>query len=127
MAKIDKIVLKETYYVLFVSVVLSILMQVIILIAFNWNYTHLLGNILGLFGAVSNFLLMGMTVQKAVLKNSDDVRKLVKRSQMLRMWCLFFIALIGYFVPIFNLVTVVIPFLFPRIAVMFRVFKKSDK
>lgn len=122
MVKIDKVVLKETYYIFYVSVILSVLMQAVILIAFDWNYTYLLGNILGLFGAVSNFLLMGLTVQKAVTKEPDEAKKLIKLSQSLRLWYMIVIAFIGYIVPIFNLYCVIIPFLFPRIAVMIRHF-----
>ena len=125
MEKIDKVVLKETYFILYVSVVFSALMQAVILIAFSWNYTHLLGNIFGIFGAVSNFLLMGVTVQKAVLKEPDDAKKLIKLSQGLRLWYMLLIALVGYLVPVFNLFCVVIPFLFPRIAIALRTIKKK--
>ena len=49
-----------------------------------------------------------------------EARKLIKASQSGRLFMLFAVALIGHLVPVFNLVAVVIPFIFPRFAVMLR-------
>ena len=64
--KVDKTVAKETEYIAFFSVVLSVLMQAVFLIIGKWNYTVLLGNIWGIIIAVGNFFVMGLFVQKAV-------------------------------------------------------------
>ncbi len=120
MKKIDSTVLKETTYIFSFTFVLSLLMQSVFLIAQQWNYTVLLGNILGIIAAVGNFFLMGLTVQSAVLKQPEDAKKQMKASQSLRLLLLFVIALIGYLLPIFNTVAVILPFLFPRIAIALR-------
>ena len=62
-------------------------------------------------------------MKKEMLKN------LIKLSQMGRLFMMFAFALIGYLVPVFSAVAVVIPFLFPRIAIMFRPLfnKRGDK
>lgn len=79
-----------------------------------------MGNLLGIVAAVGNFFLMGLTVQSAVTKEEKEAKKLIKLSQSGRLFLLFVIALVGYLVPIFNIIAVVIPFIFPRIAVALR-------
>lgn len=120
MKKIDRTVLKETGYIFAFTVILSVLMQSVFLIITKWNYTVVLGNLLGIISAVGNFLLMGITVQSALNKEQKEASNLMKLSQMLRLFLLFFIALIGYFVPVFNLIAVVVPYTFPRIAIALR-------
>ena len=120
MKKIDKTVLKETGFIAVVALILSVLMQAVFLIIQKWDYTVLCGNVLGYIACVGNFLLMGLTVQTAVLKEEKDAKSMMKLSQMLRNLLLFLVALLGHLLPVFNLIAVVIPFLFPRIAVSFR-------
>ncbi len=120
MKKIDSTVKKETLYVFMFTVILSVLMQAVYLIVGKWDYTVLLGNLLGAFAATANFLIMGITVQSSLGKDVKEAKNRMKLSQMLRMLMLFAVALIGHFVSAFNLVAVVIPFLFPRIAVTLR-------
>lgn len=127
MNKIDATVKKETVYICAFTLILSMLMQSFFLIISKWNYTVLLGNLLGLVAAVGNFLLMGLTVQKAVLKPEDDAKKLIKASQQLRLFGMLIIALIGYLVPVFNIFAVVIPYIFPRIAIALRSVIIKDK
>ena len=120
MTKIDSTVLRETKYIAAFVAVLSLLIQSVFLVAGIWNYTVLLGNILGFAAATGNFLLMGITVQKAVEKEEKDAKNLMKLSQSLRLLMMFIIALLGYVLPFFNTVAVIIPFLFPRIAIAVR-------
>ena len=129
MQKIDKTVKKETLYIFLFTIVLSALMESVYLIIGKWDYTVLLGNILGIAFATTNFFLMGLTVQKALGKEEKDAKSLMKLSQSLRMLMLFAVAVVGYLVPIFSLVAVVIPFIFPRIAVTLRALyiKKQSK
>ena len=126
MSKIDATVQKETKFVAFVSFILSILMQGGFLIAGFWNYTVISGNLLGYVAAVGNFLLLGLTVQKAIGKEEKEIKRLVAFSQYGRLLILLLVALIANFVSIFNLVATVIPFIFPRIAVMIRPHIKKD-
>ncbi len=125
MVKIDKTILRETEYIALVVLIFSMLMQSVFLIGGIWNYKVLLGNILGYIAVVGNFFLMGITVQKSLEKEEKDAKNLIKVSQTLRLLMLFVIAVIGYLVPVFNVITVVLPYLFPRIAVMLRpIFEK---
>ena len=120
--KIDSTVLKETAYVALVTLILSVLMQSVFLIAGKWDYTVLLGNLLGGLAAVGNFFIMGLTVQSALGMDVKDAKSRMKLSQTLRTLLMFIVAVIGYVVPVFSLLAVVIPYLFPRIAVTLRAF-----
>lgn len=120
MKKIDPTVLKETAYVAAFTLIFSAIMQSVYLIIGKWDYTVILGNLLGATAAVSNFLIMGISVQNALGKEEKDAKNIMKLSQSMRLLMLFIFALVGYLVPVFNIVAVVIPFIFPRIAVTLR-------
>ncbi|MBQ6897370.1 MAG: hypothetical protein IJN70_00195 [Clostridia bacterium] len=120
MKKIDSTVLKETAFVASVTFILSVLLQAVFLVAGKWDYTVLLGNVLGAAAGIGNFFLMGLTVQSSLGLEVKDAKSRMKLSQMLRTLLMFAVAVVGYLVPVFNLITVVIPFLFPRIAVTVR-------
>ena len=124
--KIEPAVIRTTTYIGIVSVVCSVLMEAIFLLLSKWDYTVLLGNLVGLFICVGNFFLMAYTVQKAVEKDEKDAKNTIKLSQMGRFFLLLIFAVIGYLVPVFNTVALVIPYLFPRIAVALSPIFKKD-
>ena len=126
MKKIDPTVLKETGYIGAMVFIFSLALQSVFLIIGKWDYTVLLGNLLGFVAAVGNFFLMGLSVQSSLGKEEKDAKSLMKLSQSLRLLLIFVIALIGYLIPVFNTIAVLIPLLFPRIAVALRpVFMKK--
>ena len=118
--KIDSVVIKETAYIGVWALILSAAMQAVFLLLGKWEYTVLLGNILGAGAAVLNFFLMGITVQIAVAKEEKEARQTVKTSQSLRMLLLMVILVLALVLPCFNPIAAVIPLLFPRIAIIFR-------
>ena len=120
MKKIDPTVLKETVYIAAMVFIFSLALQSVFLIIGKWDYTVLTGNLLGFVAAVGNFFLMGLSVQASLGKEEKDAKNLMKVSQSLRLLFIFVIALIGYLVPVFNTIAVLIPLLFPRIAVALR-------
>ncbi len=120
MKKIDATVKKETTYIFAVTVIFSILMQSVFLIIGKWDYTVLLGNLLGITAAVGNFFVMGINIQSALEREEKEAKNLIKLSQTLRMLALFVIAMIGYLAAVFNIVAVIIPYLFPRFAIALR-------
>ena len=120
MQKIDKTVLKETVYIASFALIFSLLLQAAFLILHKWNYTVLLGNLLGYTAAVLNFFLMGLTVQKAVNLDEDGAKNKVKMSQSLRMFMLIGFAALAMIFKCFNVAAFAVPLLFPRIAIMFR-------
>lgn len=119
--KTDKTVLKETAFIAIWMLIFSGIMQAVFLIIQKWDYTVLLGNLLSGVMGVLNFLLLGLTVQKAV--NSEDekyAKTLMKSSQAIRLVMIFGVAILGATVPCFDLWATLIPLLFPRIAIVIR-------
>ena len=126
MAKVNSTVLKETRYIAVFSLVLSLLMQAVFLIVLRrFDYTVLLGNLLGLLAAVGNFLFMGIGVQKAVERDEKGAKNVLKFSQTARFFGIFVIAAIGIVLDCFNTVAVIVPLFFPRIAIAARGIKKN--
>lgn len=126
MKKIDQTVLQETKYIGILTVIFSMLLQAVFLIIRKWEWSVLFGNLLGAFGAVLNFFLMGITVQNAVLKEEKEAKSLIKFSQSARMLMLFIVAGVGFLCPAFHTIAVVIPLLFPRFAITLRPLFKKD-
>lgn len=133
MSKIDKTVKKESLYILIFSLILSVLMQGICLIvcalsSLDYSYTYVTGNLVGAAVAVLNFFLMGLTVQKAVNTDEKTAKTRLKFSQSLRSAGMFLvIALCVLFKDYFNIVTLLVPLFFPRIAITFRPLFDKDK
>jgi len=126
MKKIDAVVLKETKYIAAWCLIFSILMQAVFLVVSKWNYTVLLGNLLGCVTAVLNFFLMGLTVQSAVLKEEKEAKTAMKVSQLYRNMLVLIIVVVGILIPCFNTVSVIVPIFFPRIAIaLLPLFDKS--
>ena len=120
MKKVDRTVLHETGYIALFTVLLSLLMQAVFLAIGKWDYTVLTGNLLGAAVAVGNFFLMGLTVQSALGKEPQEIRRAVRVSQSLRMVLLFAAAALIVALPCFNTVAGLLPLFFPRIAIALR-------
>ncbi len=128
--KIEKSVKQETLFILYVTVILSMLLQAVFLIVYrkDWNYTMLLGNVLGAFTGVLNFFLLGLTVQSAIekeQKNKNDGQKFMRLSKTLRFIMIIAVAAIGCSLPVFDPIATVVPLIFPRIAIGIRPFIKK--
>lgn len=127
MVKVDKTIYDETKYIALVTGALSIIMQVVFLLANLWDYTVLLGNLLSALAVIANFFFMGLTVQKAVEVDEDRAKKIVQSSMAVRTAVVFLVIVIGVALPVFNTFATIIPVFFPRIAVSLRpLFKKKS-
>jgi len=60
---------------------------------------------------------MGITVEKAVLCDEKEARTIIRNSQTLRQIMLFAVTAAGVLLPCFNTFSVIIPLIFPRIAI----------
>lgn len=121
MNKIDPTVRRETGYIALWVLSGSLLIQGVCLLAGWWSLPVLLGNLLGGVTAVGNFLLMGLTVQKALPQDKKDAANTIRLSQSGRLimqgLVLVLAAVLG---NVFNLYTTAIPLLIPRLGVMLR-------
>ena len=127
MVKVDATVRKETLYIAVFSAVLGAVMQIVFVAANMWDYAVLFGNLLSYAVSLLNFLFMGLTVQKAVMLEEKEARKLMKSSQSLRTAGMFVALALGAALPVFNTVAVIIPLFFTRVAVAFRPLIKDKK
>lgn len=112
---VDETVRKDTLFIAGVTLICSMLMQAVFLIIGKWDYTVLLGNLLGAVLAVGNFFLLGLTIQKVVSLPEDEAKSKIKVSQQLRLLMLVIGCAIAGALPCFHLVATLIPLLFPRI------------
>lgn len=125
--KIDATVLKETRYIAAWVLIFSALMQAVFLLLGKWNYTVLLGNLLADVVLIGNFFLMGLTVQRALEKEEKDAKATMKVSQLYRLLLLAVVLAVGVALPVFDMWAVVIPVIFPRLAIAFRPLFGKDK
>ena len=95
MKKIDRTVLTETGYIALSVLILSALMQAVFLAVGAWDGAVLLGNLLGGAAAITNFFLMGLTVQAATAKDEKNAKAAMRLSQSLRTVFLFTAAALG--------------------------------
>jgi hypothetical protein len=126
MQNVDPVVIKETKYIALWTVIFSVLLQAVFLIVgyfmpdYAWNWTVLTGNLLGAVATVTNFYFMALGVQRAMEKDPEDAKKSMKASSSGRMLGLFVVAVIGVVLNCFHTVAVLVPMLFPRIAIAIR-------
>ncbi len=120
MGKYNKILLKETGYISFVTLGLSFILQAIFLVLGKWDYTVLLGNLLSAGVMILNFFFMGISIEKALKLGEKDTKKIMLASQSIRNILLFAVIALGAALSLFNTVTVIIPVFFPRLALFLK-------
>lgn len=121
MMRLDPASRKETGYVALWVAAAILPVQAAFLLLGQWDYTVLLGSLLGSVTAAGNFLLLCLTVQKAVDKDKKDAARLIQLSQSGRL-LMQGVALIlaGALPGVFNLWAAIIPLVIPTFAVRIR-------
>lgn len=129
MFKLNETVRRETLYIAVWELIFSLLMEAVFLIAGFWKLPVLWGNLLGAFTAVMNFLLMGVAIQQAVELEEKDAKLKMKASRTMRNFGIVLVAILAGVLPCFNIYSMLIPLLFPRIAIAMRpmFFKNKGK
>lgn len=120
MKKIHRTVMKETWYIAFCVLLFSALMQAVFLLIGKWNYTVLLGNVLSGITSITNFFLMGLTIQSITHEDAQKAKSTMRLSQCLRLFMLFAFTALGVLLPVFDTVAVLITLFFPRLAIALR-------
>ncbi|MBQ4574221.1 MAG: ATP synthase subunit I [Clostridia bacterium] len=120
MNKNNSVIIRESMYIAVWVILLSCLMEAVFLIIGLWDCTVLLGNLLSGVVAVLNFYLMGITVEKAIIKEEKDASNFMRLSQTARMLMTFAAVAVGVLLPYFHIVSLLLPLFFPRIAIIFR-------
>ncbi len=121
MPKMDPTVRKETAYIAVWVGALSLVMEAVFLILGKWDLSVLFGNLIGAGAAIGNYLLLGVTVAKALATGEKDKAMLRVRSSMtMRLLGMAGICALAVGLLKTNIYATVIPLLFPRIALAFR-------
>ena len=120
MKKVDPTVKKETGYAAAWVGALSLVMEAVFLLLGRWDFSVLLGNLIGAAAAVGNYLLMGMTVEKAVSGPADRAALRIRTSMTARLLGPAAICALAVGLLKSNVYATLLPLLFPRIGIAFR-------
>ncbi len=115
--RLDPMVKRETLRVAIGSIILSCVMELVFVLIGKWDYTVLLGNLLGLAAAVLNFFLMAVTVTNCMSMEKDKAALKIRASQAGRLFMMAAFAACAALLPCFNIWAALIPLLFPSIVV----------
>lgn len=116
----DPTVKKETAYAALWVAALSFIMEAVFLITGQWTPAVLFGNLVGAGTAVGNYLLLGITVAKAVSGPAEKAALKVRSSMTARLLGQAAIVAIAIGVLHTNVYATLLPLLFPRIGIAFR-------
>lgn len=122
LAKIDPTIKAETKNIVICVLVLSMLLEAVYLIIGRWNYTVLLGNLLGASTGVLNFFFMCLGLQSALNKEVKDAKATAKLSQTYRNFMIIAVMVIAYLAPCFDLIPTVISIFFATAGVYSKLF-----
>lgn len=140
--KIQKAVKTETKKIAVGVAGLTAMMLLVFLLLKQFDYSVVLGAVLGACAAIGNFFLMALAVQQAAEKmngveaasNAEDAdpeseaeklleerkkqaKRSMKRSYYGRLLLIAAVAVAAVYVPFFNPLAALIPLLFPRIVI----------
>lgn len=114
--KIDPVIRRDTKYIAAVVIILTVLMEAVFLVIGKWDVTVLFGGLLGAFAAMLNFILMALGVQKSLSRDAAEAKGAMKVSHSMRMLMLVVICAVAALLPgVFNLVSVLVPLVFPSV------------
>ena len=112
---------RSTAFIAAGMLVFSALMQAIFLIIGKWTLPVLFGNLLSGTVSVLNYWLLFCSVAKSAETEDEDRRKqIVKLSHIFRYLMIAAALAVGLLIPrAFSVWTVILPYFFPRIVMLF--------
>ncbi|MBR6954720.1 MAG: ATP synthase subunit I [Clostridia bacterium] len=120
MAGMNPTVRRELGWVTLWTLGLSALMNGIFLLLGKWEMRVLWGTALGCAAAIGNFLLMCLTVEKAVGQEPARAKATVASSQTLRLLMQGAVLVLAFTVKVFHPLAALLPLLFPQLAIRLR-------
>ena len=100
---------------------------IILFFAMGFDYTLILGGIYGNVFCVLNFWLLGITAQIAVRKSPKQAQTYMNCMYCLRYLGLFLVMTAAAVLPFIDLLTALIPLLFPKIVITIRTFREKQQ
>ena len=114
--KIQRAVLQETLHIAAGVLIADVIMCVVFALCGRFDYTVILGALLGTVFAVGNFFLLGLTVQKAVEKG-ENVKRFMHSSYTGRMLLYVACIVMGVLIPCFHPLAAIIPLFMPQVVI----------
>lgn len=114
--KLAPSVKKETGHIALGVLAGDVVMLIVFALLRQFDYTVVLGALLGSAAAIGNFFLMAVNLQKA-MEDPERAKALVRKSYSQRMLGMVAVMIIGFVAPCFHVVAVVIPFLMPGVTI----------
>lgn len=115
--KPQKVVKRETLRIATGTIILTIVMLLVYLVLGQLRWQVVASVVLSGSWAVLNFFIMGLTVQKAAA-DQTRAKNLMQFSYSLRMLGSALVMIMGFTVPIFEPIPVVVPLIFPRLTIL---------
>lgn len=116
--KIEQAVKDETRHIAIGVGAMCAVMLVVFAVIGRFDYTVLLGAVLGGGFAVLNFFLMALAVQRSVSQRDPaKAKKITQSSYTKRLLLLAAVLVVGIKVPYFHWVATIVPLFFPRITI----------
>lgn len=119
---------KNFYSVSKINIILTVIENIGFLFFSHWDYTVLLGSLLGLGITTMFFYSICVSVPKALsFADPDMARKSIKASRTYRTIMMAVGMLVAIKLPVFNAFAAMIPLLFTRISIMILNFKGEEE
>ena len=119
---------KNFYTVSKINIILTVIENIGFLFFSHWDYTVLLGSLLGLGITTMFFYSICVSVPKALSFDDPDMaRKSIKASRTYRTIMMAVGMLVAIKLPVFNAFAAMIPLLFTRISIMILNFKGEEE
>ena len=113
------------YYLAVNSIFFAVI--IVLFFAMGYDYTLIMGGIYGNVFCVLNFWLLGLTAQIAVRKSPKKAQTYMNGMYCLRYLGLFLVMTAAALLPFINLLTALIPLLFPKIVITIRAFREKQQ
>lgn len=129
--KIEPAVKLETKHIAIGVAALTLIMELVFVVIGKFDYTVLLGGLVGAVMAILNFFFMALALQKAVHRDTpEEAKLLMHNSQQKRMLLMAVVAVASIKVLGFNWIAVLLPLFFPRITIFVKtlpIFQRKEE
>ncbi|MEG2928083.1 MAG: ATP synthase subunit I [Oscillospiraceae bacterium] len=125
--KLDAEVVKQIKNIAMYNGVLTAILNLVFFLIGKWDYTVLLGSLLGYSVSLISFIFLGISIQKAMEKEQKQAQAYMQSTYIGRMAFTVVMIVIAITVPAINWVSAVIPLVFTRISIMLMNFIKKEE
>lgn len=98
----------------------------VLFFAMGYDYTLIIGGVYGNIFCVLNFWLLGITAQNAVRKSPKKAQTYMNSMYCIRYLGLFLVMTAAAVLPFIDLLTALIPLLFPKLVITLRAFREKQ-